>query len=130
VRTKSSSAWTNSWAKARDLLYVQPTPRFFGFNNTVPSVGSVNYGYEVWMTIGAEIASDDTLQVRSFMGGEFAVTRVTGVANIFGAWQNLVAWVETSPSKIGENQCMEEHITFMDLLLDNDLIIDLYLPVQ
>jgi len=48
----------------------------------------------------------------------------------FNTWQNLVAWVETSPYKFGENLCLEEHITFMDLVSDENLVLALYLPVE
>jgi DNA gyrase inhibitor GyrI len=119
-----------TWAEQRGLLSVKPLPRFFGFNNPNPAAGSPNYGYEVWLTVDVGTASDDTVQIKPFSGGKFAVTRVTGVENIFNAWQNLVAWVETSPYKFGENLCLEEHLTFMDLVSDENLVLELYLPVE
>jgi DNA gyrase inhibitor GyrI len=119
-----------TWAEQRGLRSVNPLPRFFGFNNPNPAAGSPNYGYEVWLTVEAGTASDETVQVKPFSGGKFAVTRVTGVENIFNAWQNLVAWVETSPYKIGENLCLEENLTFMEPVADEELTLDLYLPLQ
>jgi DNA gyrase inhibitor GyrI len=125
-------AWNKlmAWAQAKNLLNTTPAPQFFGFNNPNPTPGSPNYGYEVWMTVSADVNSDDTVQVKDVPGGFYAVTRVKGVDNIFNTWQKLVAWAEQSPYQPVEAQCLERHVNVGADVPPEALVLDLYLPVK
>ncbi|MBI5667609.1 MAG: GyrI-like domain-containing protein [Chloroflexi bacterium] len=125
-------AWRKlmAWAEPRGLLRVQPEPRIFGFNNPSPTPGSPNYGYEFWITIDPEVESDDSVTVKDFSGGLYAVTRCKGVETIYNTWQQLVAWLETSPYKPAKHQWLEEHINVGADVPPEELVLDLYLPVK
>ena len=125
-------AWEalRGWAQARGLLAEGQKRRFFGFNNPDPTPGSPNYGYEAWMELPEEVAAEPPVQVKRVGGGLYAVTRVVGVDNIYGAWQKLVAGVETSPyTPVWNKQCLEEHILAFDVPPE-ELTLDLYMPVR
>ena len=127
-----SLAWDKlmTWAEPRGLLKSQPAPRIFGFNNPSPTPGNPNYGYEFWITVSPEVTSDDSATVRDFPGGLYAVTRCQGVDTISSTWQQLVAWLETSPYKSARHQWLEEHITSTPDLNPEALVLDLYMPVK
>lgn len=121
------------WAAERGLLkdgqeHRSFERRFFGFNNPNPSHGSPNYGYEFWMTVGPEVQSEEDITVKNFEGGLYAVSRCRGAANIGPAWEQMVAWLETSPYSLGPHQWLEEHLAFQDVA-DEDLLLDLYMPL-
>ena len=118
-----------AWAAENHLLDGVGQPRFFGFNNPSPASGSPNYGYEMWVTVGPEAQPGGEMAVKAFAGGQFAVLRAKGVENIYPAWQKLLAWVENSPYRIANNECLEEHLVFWQIPLE-ELTLDLYLPVE
>lgn len=122
-------AWNKlmAWAESRGLP--PENTRLFGFNNPNPAPGSPNYGYEVWMIVGPDITSDDTVIVKDMPGGLYAVTRCQGVSTIYDTWQKLVAWVERSPYRGLHAQCLEEHIRVGADVPPEELVLDLYLPV-
>ena len=116
------------WARAHHAM--DKPHRVFGFNNPSPSPGSPNYGYEVWLTVGQDVQSDDRVTVKEFAGGMYAVTRCTGIPNIFNRWQGLLKWIETSPYKPAHHQWLEEHLAYgPDVPLDA-FVLDLYLPID
>jgi DNA gyrase inhibitor GyrI len=117
-----------SWAEGRGLLADRQSLRFFGFNNPGPSVGSPNYGYEFWMTVGPEVQPDGDIMVKDFEGGLYAMVRCQGAENIGPTWEKLVAWLETSPYTLGQHQWLEEHLAFQDVP-DDQLLLDLYMPI-
>ena len=104
--------------------------RFFGFNNPSPSPASPNYGYEVWAVVSPGVSSDETVTVKEFAGGDYAVTRCTGVEHITDTWMQLSAWAETSPYKMGQHQWLEEHIAVGRDVPPSDFVLDLYLPIK
>jgi AraC family transcriptional regulator len=122
-----------SWAKRRGFLEQPQAHRFFGFNNPNPQAGSPNYGYELWMTVGPEVKSEEapegTITVKDFAGGLYAVTRVKGVENIAPTWQRLVAWGEGSPYSLARHQWLEEHF-YSDFASETTDFIDLYMPIR
>jgi AraC family transcriptional regulator len=122
------AAWEKlvEWARTKGLF--KQGARVFGFDNPEPSPGSPNYGYEVWLEVSPEVEGNGEIQIKEFSGGNYAVTRVVGVENIFPTWQNLVAWCEDSPYRIGNHQCLEEHVN-LDLEDLEKLTLDLYLPI-
>jgi DNA gyrase inhibitor GyrI len=126
-------AWETllTWAEPKGLLEPAREARIFGFDNPVPSPGSPNYGYEFWLTVDESIQPEDPIQIKTFPGGHFAVTRVTGAQNIFNTWKALVTWCENSPYRMVDNQCLEEHISQLDIdkVSEEELTLDLYLPI-
>jgi DNA gyrase inhibitor GyrI len=104
--------------------------RFFGFNNPSPSAGSPNYGYDVWVTVASSAQSEGEVTVLDFPGGLYAVLSVRPITGeeIFPAWQQLVAWRETSPYRPASHQWLEEHIGDINLSFP-DLTLDLYMPI-
>ncbi len=124
-------AWQTlcTWAEQKGLLKAPEARRFFGFNNPSPTPASPNYGYEMWMTVGPEVTAELPVKIKSFEGGLYAVARVTGVENIYDAWQKLVAWVHTSPYTPDHRLCLEEHVRFMDVAPD-EFVMDLFEPVK
>jgi DNA gyrase inhibitor GyrI len=126
-------AWDRmtAWAQHKGLWKDGTPRRFFGFDTSSPSEGSPNYGYEVWMTVGPEVDSEGEITVKTAPGGLYAVTRVEVKdpwKDIPRAWQQLIAWVETSPYRPARHQCLEE--TFWeDGPNYQTFTLELYLPV-
>jgi DNA gyrase inhibitor GyrI len=123
-------AWQTllNWAEACGLLDVEPAPRFFGFNNPSPSSGSLNYGYEQWMTVGPDVAGGDGVTIKEVAGGLYAVTRCENLVTITETWHRLATWCEGSPYVIGQHQWLEECFTPGDEHIE-DYVFDLYLPI-
>lgn len=127
-------AWDKliTWAKSRGLWQDGTPRRFFGFNNPDPSAGSPNYGYETWMTVEPEVASEGEITVKEFSGGLYAVTRCA-VKNpwddIPKTWKQLVAWVETSPHRHARHQWLEETY-FPGEANFETFTLDLFMPIR
>jgi DNA gyrase inhibitor GyrI len=135
-------AWEKIFTFAREngLLADLTKVRFFGFNNPDPSPGSPHYGYEQWMTIGAEVEVKGDVEIKDFSGGLYAVTRCT-LHDIGEKWKQLVGWWEASTYDRGKHQHLEECLT-PDVLLDSEgvsasdqsfwdkMVLDLYLPIS
>jgi len=127
------------WAKSQGLLDEIGDHRFFGFNNPNPSPSSPNYGYEQWVTlgpeIGAETGAERQVEIKTFPGGRFAVTRCQGPSHLESTWKALVAWQEDSPHQMTNNPCLEELLNPQLMLalggeIDfEELLFDLYLPL-
>ena len=127
------------WARSLGLLDEIGAHRFFGFNNPNPSPSSPNYGYEQWMSvaleIGAEAGGPGGIEIKTFPGGRFAVTRCQGPSHLGETWKALVAWQEDSPHQMTQNVCLEELLNPQLMLnLDEEidfenLLFDLYLPL-
>jgi AraC family transcriptional regulator len=123
---------TVAWAKAHNCWQEAPITRIFGFNNPDPSVGSPNYGYEYWLSVGPDVQADFDTKVKDFSGGTYGVLRCEVSGNpwdtIPSAWGELVKWQESSHYKLGNHQCLEEHLTRFDSI-EQGFILDLYLPI-
>jgi DNA gyrase inhibitor GyrI len=119
-----------AWAGDSGLLERPEEHRFFGFNNPSPSPGSPNYGYEQWITVGPEVASEGEVEVKEFSGGLYAVTRCQ-LETITETWQQLVTWSETSRFRRAHHQWLEESIDppVDGNLGDSQAVLDLYLPI-
>jgi predicted transcriptional regulator YdeE len=105
----------------------------FGFDNPPPSVGSPNYGYDVWMTVDSSVQADGEVRIIDFSGGLYVVTRVE-VKNpwedIPSTWQKLVKWMEASKYSQGRHQWLEEHIgPLNEHVNDLPFTLDLHLPI-
>ncbi len=120
------------WSKSHGFWKEAPATRIFGFDNPEPSEGSPNRGYEFWVTVGAEVHSDDKVKIKEFTGGKYAVLRCKVTNNPFeiipATWGKLINWCEASPYTIGNHQCVEEHLT-RNKAGDDNFVLDLYLPI-
>ena len=123
-------AWNQMFAWAGEHHLFDQPHRLFGFNNPSPSVGSPQYGYEVWITVGADVQADNVAQIKQFGGGKYAVTRVTGVDNIAPTWQEFVKWREASGVQQGTHQWLEEHIRVGAEVAPDEMVLDLYMPIK
>ena len=123
-------AWETilAFAEARNLLAGPEIRRFFGFNNPSPAVGSPNYGYEQWMTVGPKVTGDERVEIKAFAGGLYAVTRCLGIPAIGETWRRLALWREDSPYRPAHHQWLEEALTPPRTPVE-DMVLDLYLPV-
>jgi DNA gyrase inhibitor GyrI len=102
--------------------------RFFGFNNPDPNPGSPNYGYEQWITVGADAQGDDDATVKDFPGGLYAVMRCQGIPNP-QIWGELVKWRDSSPYRPANHQWLEECLTPEMPADESQWVFDLYLPI-
>ncbi len=121
------------WAKSHDHWQPAPAVRIFGFDNPTASEGSPNRGYEFWITVRAEISSDDQVKIKEFNGGLYAVlrcdvTKADPFDVIPASWQKLVRWLESSHYQHGNHQWLEEELTRYEETGQN-FILDLYLPI-
>jgi DNA gyrase inhibitor GyrI len=66
---------------------------------------------------------------RGVLRGTYAVARCRGVENIFTAWRELGAWVETSKYSATGAPGFEEHLSPPGTPVA-DWAFDLYLPVM
>jgi DNA gyrase inhibitor GyrI len=105
--------------------------RWFGFDNPVPSPGSPNYGYDIWITVGPDIEGQGDVVIKEVEGGLYAVTRFKGLDNIGRKWKELVTWFEDSAYKKPSNylQCLEHLLTPPGTPFD-EFVFDLYLPIM
>lgn len=127
-----------AWDKMNDFLRLSnvledgQTHRFLGFNNPSPTPGSPNYGYEQWITVGPDTAAQGEAKIKEFGGGLYAVMHCK-LKVIGEAWQQLVAWRESSPYRNSRHQWLEEALTPPIHGTDNidwdNVEMDLYLPI-
>ena len=82
----------------------------YGFNNPNPSVGSPNYGYEIWIIPDGGLPTDSDAKEVEFEGGLYAVAHCPSLEVIGQIWQKLVAWRDTSEYTRGSHQWLEELI--------------------
>lgn len=107
--------------KESRLYLVKPDARVFGFNHPNPSKDRANYGYEIWVTIAADMDVPEYLEKKHFNGGLYAAHMIT-LGN-FHEWEWLDNWVNNDNPKhradtIDDNgKCMygllEEHLNFV-----------------
>ncbi len=117
------------WATPKGLLGPGVKVRLFGFNNPDPEPGKQDYGYELWLVVGARVKPGAGVQVKDFKGGKYATLRVKGAENIPGAWQQLLAWVKAGHQQLADHQPLEEFVTLPDVS-PGDLTLDLCMPIK
>ena len=114
---------TGLWEKMEGL-------EFYGFNNPDPTPASSNYGYEQWVVVPEEISGTESIAIKQFPGGLYAVTRCHGIPNIFHFWKALFAWREDSPYQAGTHQWLEKWVNpTQEGLSEEDMVMDLYIPI-
>jgi DNA gyrase inhibitor GyrI len=120
-----TQAWDKlkAWMRRKGLMDDLKSRRFFGFNNPNPSLGSPNYGYDQWVTVGAETVEDAEdraagVRILDFPGGLYAVSRVQFSGDLGAefpqAWRRLVLWRESSRYRPASHQWLEEAIVGAD----------------
>lgn len=119
-----------AFLKAKGLLdgYGTTIPHY-GFNNPNPSVGSPNYGYEIWAVVPPEVEPEGDLRVVMFPGGLYAVTRFENLENIGRVWKELVRWRENSPYLEACHQCLEHLLNPLERDISK-FVFELYLPIK
>ena len=119
-----------AFAKRIGLEPGSPSYRTFGFDNPSPSLGSPNYGYEVWLPVGPDVEAEEPITIKEIPGSKYAVTRFTGLSNIGRVWGELVAWFEDSSYTRPPNwgKCLEEVINPAETDPEK-LTFDLYLQI-
>jgi DNA gyrase inhibitor GyrI len=129
-RSPEEQAWTKlkAWMEKKDIPADTKSRRFFGFNNPCPAPGSPNYGYEQWITVGADVEPEGEIKVIDFYGGLYAVTHCQ-LKNITEVWHKLYAWREDSPYKQAYHPWLEECLT-PGLEPSDEMEFDLYLPIS
>lgn len=105
-----TEAWQKlvAWAKPNGLRAAPEKHRLCGFNTPSPSSGSPNYGDEFWIMVGSDVTPEGEVEVKTFPGGLYAVTRCD-VRNDLGdsipaTWKQLVRWREQSRYRNGRHQ--------------------------
>lgn len=120
----------NAFLKAHGMLDGYGTKhRHFGFNNPSPSVGSPNYGYEIWVEVDAGTEPQDDIRITHFHGGLYAVTRFENLNNIGRVWGELVKWRETSKYREATHQWLENLINPLETDITK-YVFELYLPIS
>jgi DNA gyrase inhibitor GyrI len=104
----------DAWAGPRGLFADPEAHPIFGFDNPLPSAGSPNYGYEVWIKVGPEAEPEGDMRILEFHGGLYAVTRCEvpkGDYDVIGTtWKALNTWREDSKYKCGAHQWLEKSV--------------------
>ncbi len=122
-----------AWAKSRGYLDTPGEHRIFGFNNPNPSPGSVNYGYEFWITVGGDVEPEGDIRIHQFNGGLYAVTRCYNVGpegkGITETWMKLFSWIQGSRYNIASHQSLEEHIGAFPPTIET-MVLDICMPVS
>ena len=116
-----------TWAGQQGLLEGE-SHRVFGFDNPGPSPTETEYGYETWITVGPDTEAEGEVQVKEFPGGLYAVTSITGIGDIGPGWKQLIEWRENSQYQVGDQPCLEEHLSPPSASFD-ECRLDLYQPL-
>lgn len=107
--------------------------RHFGFNNPNPSESNPVYGYEMWVTIPAEINVTLPLVKKRFEGGLYASVS-TKMGEIGERWKQVYNWVGNSDKYVVDLslQCLEECIDFETFISGDEQAqqLDLLEPIK
>ncbi len=121
-----------SWAEPKGYMNDLATHPIYGFNNPDPKKGDAEYGYEFWIVVGEDVASDNKVKIKEYSGGRFAVTTTMlfplSPDNVIPAWPSLVEWVKDNNYTTGTHQYLEKALT--PNAEGKDVMLDLYLPIE
>jgi len=132
------------WASEKNLLAKDRCPRFFGFSDPLPAEDDPVYGFEAWMTVGDDVAGDDTVRIQENPGGLYAVTRATPGEFAGGAaWKrfesHLDPWMEEHRYQYDDTrQWLEERIPDLNRIVEFPelrdqsrwIAFDLWIPIE
>ncbi len=132
--TPEHDAWEKlrAWAEPKGLLDDSDQHPIFGFNNPNPSKDRKEYGYEFWIGVGPGIQAEGDIAIKDFAGGLYAVTTCKLIGDLEGTiqekWMKLWNWVQASQFQWRKTHELEKP---HDLSApEQDLIVDLYLPIE
>lgn len=116
-----------AWAEKKGLLEEFHT---FSFNNPPPhATEGPEYGYEVWVVIGADVEVEGDVEVKEFPGHLCAVTSIEKLADIGDAWKTLYDWVKDSKEYEHTPIVGLEEVLSPIGTPEAELSFNLYLPV-
>lgn len=117
----------DDWATPKGLLKDPSEFLLLGRNNPPPPPEGGDYGYEYLLTVGAE--TDITgVAVLDIPPATYAVIRA-GFANITAKWRYLHEWAMGEGYSI-TGHGFEEHLTLPERGAPDDMLFDLWLPVE
>ncbi len=124
-----SEAWEKlrAWAEPRGLLRDPQAHPVFGFNNPNPTPERKDYGYEFWIRVGPEVASEGAVEVKEVAGGRFAATTHRGYPSP-QVWKQLWDWVQSSGYRWRKAHELER--VHEPLASEAEVVFDLYLPID
>jgi len=95
--TPEEDAWRKmeAWAGPNGLLEEGSGARVFG-RNTYPTDNPEPHGYELFLTIGAEVEPAGAVEIGEIPGGLYAALRFKNLENMRMAWERLWKWMEES----------------------------------
>jgi hypothetical protein len=117
----------DEWATPRGLLKDPSEFLLLGRNNPPPPPEGGDYGYEYLLTIGPDVdtAGTETLEIPP---ARYAVIRAS-FTNITAKWLLLYRWAEGEGYSV-TGHGFEEHLTLPDKVATDDMLFDLWLPVE
>ena len=135
------NALASAFVKETQLYTLKPDARMFGFNHPNPAEGQAHYGYEVWVTIPADMDVPSPGVKKTMPGGLFAAHTID-FPNFY-EWQWLLEWAENNtqyaPAGSGTPEDMfgglEEHLNWVHSVQtsgasDVPVRVDLLLPIR
>ena len=134
-------AWRSleAWAKPKGLFDDPMKHQIFGFNNPIPMGENKLRGYEFWITIPDSLPSDDSVTVKIFQGGLYAVMTCRGIYNIGTAWSKLYEWSKSNERfklaypkdyDYANSPALElEHHLNPRVTDVNEIVFDCYMPI-
>ena len=136
--TPELHAWAKmrAWAESKGLLGDWEKHPVYGFNEPPPQPERKEYGYEFWIRVGANIESDDMVEVKEVEGGEYAVTTCVLKEELesdffkehgfLESWHRLEEWAKANGYKYRGHPGLEKP---HNPDAGPDLILDLYYPI-
>lgn len=115
------------WAQPRGFLDDLEKNPVFGFNNPNPSEGEKEYGYEFWVKVDDDY-DEEGVVLKDIEGSKYVVTTCESLSIIGERWMQLVEWVKNSEYEWREGECLEKTHDFS--ASDEDLVLDLYIPIK
>lgn len=129
-----SSAWEKlrAWAEPQGLLNDYTQHPVFGFNNPSPTPDRKEYGYEFWIRVDPDAKPAGDIKILDFPGGLYAVVTCKLLGDPLGSvpevWQKLWQWVKSGKYQWRKTHELEK--PHNPLASIEDLVLDLYLPIQ
>jgi DNA gyrase inhibitor GyrI len=118
----------SDFAKPKGLWNDPLHYQVFGFDNPVRKSSTDTHGREVWITVPDNFQKADSLIIKQFNGGLYAMVRIKNLEYMDEGWTNLINWVKNSDRyELGQHQHLEGHI---DDNSDEEMQLELYLPIK
>lgn len=124
----------SNWILKNNINLKDSKYRIFGYNAPDSNLNSIEYGYEVCLTIPDEMnINDDNIKIKTLEGGLYVVTAIEAGEclgeNIMKGWQRFQQWIQGSKYAYGARQWLEEHLGFSENA-EHIGGVDLYMPIM